>query len=113
MEKQNVSVYAGDSHNIRAGILDQDNGLKPLQLAGAELTWILYREPHSQEVLTKTTEAGGIIVEDASEGRIVVKLLATDTAPLKPGTAYRHVLKVRDSLNQVTTVLTGDFRIKN
>lgn len=112
-EKQDIDLQIGDNHNVRVFIKDQGNGLQPLHLAGAEISWFLYKEPHHIELLSKTSEAGQIDIVTPSEGEILVKLLEADTASLKEGTTYTHRVVVRDSLQQRITVSKGQVIAKN
>lgn len=112
-ENQNFTIYAGDTHTLAIPVKDQDNGLQPLNLAGAELSWHLYREPHHIEILSKTTEAGYIKIISASEGRVEIEIMPADTESLKAGGDYTHALKVRDSLGRRSTVTTGKMTVKN
>lgn len=106
-ENQNIVVIPGDSRHINFRIQDKDNALQPLNLAGAELTWTAYRSPHSQELFSKSAS-----IVDAEGGIARVVLTPDDTNLFRFGSQYIHSLRVKDNLNQVSTVTRGKVNVE-
>lgn len=113
-ENQNIAVYPGDGRTVTFDILNQDDSLKPLNLASSDVIWELYREPQHIKIVTKTTVGnGGVKITSASEGLVQVSILGADTQNLKIGGLYKHYLRVVNGAGQPSTVAEGNLTIKN
>ena len=110
--KQNFTIYSGDYAKLIITIVDQDSGLKPLDLTGTRLEWSVVKEPHRSEVLKKTSDEGAILIKDALKGIAEVIIKSEDSERLQRGGDYTHTLRVIDSLDQKTTVTTGSVSIE-
>lgn len=112
IENQHISMYKGDSRRLVVSIVDFDSGSIPLNLQGCTVSWVLQQMPQGKELLQKSQDDGSIEIADASKGIVHVRLYGADTDTLKPGQLYKHMLRVRTSEGIVSTVTTGDFRVK-
>ena len=105
-QAQNIEIYAGDTVNINVTVLDSDNGGYK-NIAGGTINWVLF-DPDDTGVLLTKTDA---IITDGLNGALTIALVPADTEAVTPGN-YRHEAEVTDASGNVSTVLTGDFIIK-
>ena len=105
---QDTTIYAGDTANLSVTVYDTDNGGYK-NIANSTIAWVLFDPDGSGVLLTKTT--GDITITDGLNGRFTVPLSPADTVNIAPG-VYRHEAEITDSSGTVSTVLTGDFVIK-
>jgi hypothetical protein len=101
---QNATIYAGDTVNINVVVTDPATG-DPKNLAGATVQWAMFREYKGTVVLTKDTDAG-ITITDEANGALTIALDASDTENVRPD-IYAHEVEVTDSGGNVSTVTTG------
>lgn len=106
---QDITIYAGDTVNINVTVLDSDNGGYK-SIAGSTIIWVLFDPDDTGVLLTKTT-ADAISITDGLNGALTIALVPADTEAVTPGN-YRHEAEVTDASGNVSTVLTGDFIIK-
>lgn len=107
---QNIDMYAGDTKQLNVKIYDQDNRGIPMVLVQAKAEWILSHGVDRRIVIKKTTEDGGVQIQDAHSGLVTIGLSTEDTKELATG-QYTHRLKIIDKLNRASTVLEGIVKI--
>lgn len=106
---QDVTMYAGDTVNIKVTVYDSDNSNVRKNITGCTIKWVMYDPDDTGVMLTKTTPSG-ITVTDAINGELTIPVASTDTETVTPGN-YRHEAEITDASNNVSTVLVGDFII--
>lgn len=113
-ENQHIHIEQGDARKVNIPILNQNDGLKPLNLAGSEVIWELYLEPAHKKLLSKSSASSDEVkIVDASEGIVQVLITEANTTSLKVGASYSHYLRVVDTFLQTSTVTKGKVFIEN
>lgn len=110
-QTQDVTIYAGDTVNIRVTTYDGDvTGTARKDIANSSIAWVVYDPDADGVILTKAT-ADAITITDGLNGLFIISLIPADTEDVPPAT-YRHEAEITDSSGNVSTVLTGDFIVK-
>lgn len=102
---QDVTIYAGNTANIKVTVYDSDSSNWRKNLTGCSIKWVMYDPDDTGVILTKTDE---IVVTDAIDGQLTVPLAPADTETVTPGN-YCHEAEITDASGNVSTVMTGDF----
>lgn len=104
IKNQNFTIFAGDSKNIIAKVLDENN--LPADLTGCSIKWALKNSVDTIEnLILKTTPNINIVGNE-----VHIKLVPDDTKNLV-GTFY-HECEVVDTAGDVSTIFTGMVIIK-
>lgn len=113
-ENQNVHVPKGDSHLIPVTIKNQNDGLKPLNLDGAEIIWEVYQEPMHKLILNKNSTANPeeVKITSAADGVASILITEAESSSLGIGVSYIHYVRIKDTLGQKTTVTRGKLFIE-
>jgi hypothetical protein len=113
-ENQHIHIQQGDSQKVNVPILNQQDGLKSLNLAGSEVIWELYQEPYHKLLISKSSRVETEIrIVSTSEGIAQILISEADTSGLKVGAKYSHYLRVKDTFGQKSTVTKGTLFIEN
>lgn len=106
---QDVTIYAGDTANIKVTVYDSDNSNVRKNITGSTVKWVMFDPDDTGVILTKTTPST-VSVTDATNGELTIPLAPADTEAISPGN-YRHEAEITDASGNVSTVLVGDFII--
>lgn len=102
---QNFSLYSGETRNIISNITEQD-GITPVDLTGATVTWYLKNSKHSSTNLVTKNNPPIII----SGNQITIPLHAADTSTLRGN--YYHYCEMTDALGNSSVVFTGYMTVE-
>lgn len=108
-EAQNIKVYTGDTLDLNVTVYAGDTNSHK-NIAGCNVRWVLYDPDGTGVMLTKTTD-DAITIIDGLNGELIIALVPADTRLINPG-SYRHEAEITDASGNVSTILTGDFIIK-
>jgi hypothetical protein len=110
---QNIEIWQGDSHTIKAAILSRSG--VPVAIPGASAAYRISPPPSSnsrQAFVTKLTGGSGGIdmsFENSTKTYYATIVLAPeDTAMVPPGNWY-HELEITDNVGRKATVFTGIY----
>lgn len=103
---QNITMFAGDSKNLVVTVLNDSGG--PIDLTGAVIKWIMYRNNVGADV-TKSSLNGGITISDPLSGVFTISVLSADTSDLAG--SFNHAAQVTDARGFATVVMNGRVTI--
>ena len=106
---QDFDMYAGDDQNIGITIKDALGGNMNLTDVNA-IQWIMKKYALSSGSLIEKNVGSGVTILTAASGEVRVELYSADTQSVTPG-PYYHEMRVKDSSNNISTVLTGTMTI--
>lgn len=98
-------IYSGDSRSITTIVTDSLNN--PIDITDATIQFKVSKD--SITLITKTT-VSGIVITNASQGEFAINLSSSDTSSLLGN--YDYQIRVTDSLNNSSIILTGQMVIK-
>jgi hypothetical protein len=105
---QRITHYAGDS--LTLGVTTKTPSGEVVDLTNSDIAWVLAESVSASPAVSKDTAGGGIVVTDALNGEFEIKIDPSDTESLS-GTYY-HEAELTDSAGNESTILVGDFVIK-
>ena len=101
------TIYSGDSRSITVIVTDQNNN--PVNISNHTISFAVSNSSTGTVLFTKTT-ASGITITNAVGGIFAINLTSSDTNTLN-GT-YDYMIRVTDTLNNSSIVLTGNMIVK-
>ena len=115
-KRQNIGLekewFIGEDRKIKLKI-DQADETTPQTMTGFGLTWELKDSPTGTVLISKTTGAGEIVIEngDGTDDQATVTILGADTVGLTPGGILYHHLRRTDEGNEVVLAF-GDAHLR-
>jgi hypothetical protein len=103
---QNFEMYQGDSKELHVEVTDENGNI--IDLTGATVTWKMYKDFSSSAIVKNISN--GISIPTPTNGVFIVTLEPVDTETFVGG--YFHEAQVRDIRGMVTTVMTGNIKVK-
>lgn len=104
---ESISMFSGESKVIRDLIVDADNNNIPLDLTNYNIKFIIHNK--GNVVVEKTSQTGGVVKSDPTNGIAEIRLLPDDTDTLS-GT-YSFEVKVSNNSNENIIVTLGRITI--
>ena len=103
MASQDFSLYSGDSMQLNASIVDENNA--PVDLTGATIKWVLAND--TATVLSKSI-GNGITITNAAQGQCAIAITSVDTQILSG--SYTHAARLING-SESKIVFTGAVTI--
>ncbi len=105
-----LSMQQGDSLVVAIALVDSDD--VAITLAGGTLRFGMAHSPNAgASLITKSSPASGIVIDDAPNGLATLTVLPADTASLPSG-RYYYELQFDDAASQKTTFQYGRLDIR-
>lgn len=105
-----IEVARANDKSLDLQLRDYANDKLVINLASCDVAFILREEKYSDDhLIIKQTADGGITVDSAVEGKIIVHLTAEDLD--LPATDYWYDLSLIDTLGNITTHTVGKFKL--
>lgn len=107
MIQLDLTLYAGDTAPITAQFRSPDGVV--VNLTGATIHWVMSPTQNSAidaRILSLTSEASDILVEDPANGVFTILIEPEDTIAVGEG-IYYHEGKVTEADGTVTTIFSG------
>ncbi len=105
---QNFQMFQGDDKILVVTVYDNDDFENVVNISGATIQFVIYKQTTGQIVVTKSS-GSGITITDAENGELEITLAGSDTASLY-GT-FLHECELTDSTGNVSTIMTGYAKI--
>ena len=103
--------FIGEDRQIKIKV-DQADGSTAQNLTGFAMTWECKASPTGAVLITKTTSAGEIVIEngDGTLDQATVTILGADTVGLTPGLLYHHLRRTDEGSESVLSF--GDAHLR-
>lgn len=110
---QDFSLYTGDDKRPEITVKDKENN--PVDLEGASIQWGAYDPADDTELISKTTSGGGITINDATNGKFLIKIDASDTNSISSDISADHEAKVTlaNGFSDHVTIGTVSITVSN
>lgn len=102
---QDFTLYTDNDKRPEVTVTDKEDN--PVDLEGATIEWVANDTSDGSEIMRKTTDDGGITINDAKYGKFIIKITASDTEGISSDATLSHEARVTLAMGAKTHVVTG------